>query len=103
MISKALRKNDEILRKELRKDIGGEIKGLMNISKTKMVDDARKVNNRFDNQLTKLKDSINSIEILLRNRIESLEFKTSVLQTRQEDIDKEFLEQVDIHRKVKIS
>ena len=103
MISKALKKNDEILRKELRKDIGGEIKGLMNISKTKMVDDARKVNNRFDNQLTKLKDSINSIEILLRNRIESLEFKTSVLQTRQEDIDKEFLEQVDIHRKVKIS
>ena len=103
MISKALRKNDEILRKELRKDIGGEIKGLMNISKTKMVDDARKVNNRFDNQLTKLKDSINSIDILLRKRIESLEFKTSVLQTRQEDIDKEFLEQVDIHRKVKIS
>ena len=79
MINKAIKKNEDLMSKKLRHEIGGEIKQLLNISKQKMVDDQRKVNNKYDNHIQKLKDTFTSSDIFTRNKLELLDTLTSDL------------------------
>ena len=103
MINKALKKHEELLTKKIRHEIGTELKGLLNITKTRLVEDQRKVNNKYDSFLTKLKDSISQQDIVNRTKIDILESQSSSIMKRQESIDQEFQEQIDINRKVKQS